>query len=119
LYAAGKNDWRNRLSSPYVAPPKGEPMGKVEVARVKYDGNWDPEPGAWGRMGRMFRWQTQFGVETKPIEMKELGAGSEGPAVAHLTGTAAVKFTDQEVAAVKKFVEGGGALLIDPCGGSQ
>jgi len=119
LYAAGKSDWRNRLSSPYVAAPKGEPMGKVAVARVKYDGNWDPEPGAWGRFGRMFQWQTQFGVETRPVEMKDLAAGGEGPGVAHLTGTEAVKFTDAEVAAVKKFVEDGGVLLVDACGGAQ
>lgn len=117
LYAAGKADLRNRLNSPYVREPKGEGLGKVVVARLKYDGNWDPEPGAWGRFGRLFRWQTNFDLVTQAVEMKELKAS--GASVAHLTGTAAVAFTNDDGAAVKEFVEGGGTLLVDACGGSR
>jgi hypothetical protein len=92
-------------------------MGKVAVARIKYDGNWDPEPGAWGRFGRLFQWQTNFGVGTRPVALKDLKAGDVP--VAHLTGTAAVRFSDEDVAAAKAFVEGGGVLLVDACGGSS
>jgi hypothetical protein len=116
LYAAGKADFRNRLNSPYVPEPKGEPRGAVMIARVKYDGNWDPEPGAWARFGRAFAWQTNFAAAVKPVGLRELkDAGVE---VAHLTGNAATKFTDEDAAAAKAFVENGGTLLIDACGGS-
>jgi hypothetical protein len=117
LYAAGKSGYRNRLSTPYVAPPKGEPQGAVQVARVKYEGNWDPEPGAWGRFGRVFQWQTNFATAVELVELmalKDAGAGR----VAHLTGTAAQRFTSEDAASVKAFVEAGGVLLIDACGGS-
>jgi hypothetical protein len=117
LYAAGKTELRNRLETPYVREAKGEGMGKVEVARIRYDGNWDPEPGAWGRFGRLFQWQTNFGVGTTPVALKDLKAG-DAP-VAHLTGTAAVTFSDEDVAAAKAFVEAGGVLLVDVCGGSK
>jgi uncharacterized protein DUF4159 len=39
-------------------------------------------------------------------------------AVAHLTGTARYDFTDADAAATKAFVEAGGVLLIDQCGGT-
>jgi hypothetical protein len=116
LYAAGKTDLRNRLNSTYVQQPKGEGTGKVDVARLKYDGNWDPEPGAWGRFGRLFRWTTNFDLAARAVDVKSL---TNDVPVAHLTGTAAVNFSDAEVAAVKAFVENGGLLIVDACGGSQ
>src|SRR6185436_20663423 len=42
----------------------------------------------------------------------------ENTPIAHLTGTAELKLSDAEVAAVKKYVESGGTLIIDACGGS-
>jgi hypothetical protein len=122
LYAAGKADLRNRLNSPFVPEPVLDPEGSLQVARLKYEGNWDPEPGAWPRFRRMFEWQTRISVEHPPVELKDLRYDAEGQAgqrVAHLTGTAAYAFGDAEVAAAKAFVEAGGILLIDPCGGSQ
>ena len=56
------------------------------------------------------------------MELKDLKfdpAGKDGQPIAHLTGTAAYAFTDAEVAAARSFVEAGGTLLVDPCGGSQ
>ena len=116
LYAAGKTDFRNRLSSPFVPEPKSEPRGTVQIARVKYEGNWDPEPGAWTRFARMFQWQTAFVAQVKPVEFA--GLKEAGVEVAHLTGNAAVKFSDADAAAARAFVEDGGTLLIDACGGS-
>jgi hypothetical protein len=39
--------------------------------------------------------------------------------MAHLTGTAMYAPTDDEVAAMRRYVEEGGVLLIDACGGSS
>jgi len=38
--------------------------------------------------------------------------------VAHLTGTAHYDFTQDEIMAVKAYVEAGGVLLVDQCGGT-
>jgi hypothetical protein len=39
--------------------------------------------------------------------------------VAHLTGNADVTFTDEQAAALRAYVEAGGVVLIDACGGSH
>ncbi|HZN65212.1 MAG TPA: DUF4159 domain-containing protein [Tepidisphaeraceae bacterium] len=117
LYAAGKTSLRNRLESPYIPEPTDSPATKVAVARVKYPGNWDPEPGAWPRFRKYMEWEGGLAVEHPPVELKELKF-SETP-VAHLTGNVMHNFIEEDAAAIKAFVEEGGVLLIDSCGGVQ
>jgi hypothetical protein len=117
LYAAGKADFRNRIDSPYVPPaPQGE-EGTVGVARVKYDGDWDPEPGAWRRFANLYQWEMDVNVPVTAVEFSALDPRKTP--VAHLTGNGAVKFSDADAAAVRNYVEAGGKLLVDPCGGSK
>jgi hypothetical protein len=120
LYAAGKRDLRNRLDSPYITDPgSAPPNGKVAIARLTYNGNWDPEPGAFPRFSRWMHRQTGTGVDAQPIPV-----GSISPnllktfPIAHLTGTAKAPFSVYDVNAIKAYVEAGGVLVVDPCGGS-
>ena len=53
VYAIGRRNFRNRLDSIYVPPPAGRVSGTIPLARLKYEGNWDPEPGAWRRIARL------------------------------------------------------------------
>jgi hypothetical protein len=116
LYAAGKRDLRNRLDSTYVSDP-GKPVnGSVNLARLEYAGNWDPEPGAWPRFARWFQRRTGMGANVTRVRMAALKP--ETAPVAHLTGTARYEFTQDEIMAVKAYVEAGGVLLVDQCGGT-
>ena len=117
LYAAGKGDLRNRISSPYIPPQGTAGGGSVKIVRLKYAGNWDPEPMAWTRFSRYFQRATDVGVDVSSIEMDQLSPELAG--FAHWTGTDAYTATSAEIAAIRKFVEAGGVLLIDPCGGSS
>lgn len=118
LYGAGKRDLRNRLESPYVSDP-GEPLnGMIGVARLEYAGNWDPEPGAWRRFGRWFQRQTGTGVTVRHVAASSQALDPRAAPVAHLTGTARHDFSDADAAAVKRYVESGGVLLVDNCGGA-
>jgi hypothetical protein len=116
VYAAGKRDLRNRLASPYVPEPSGTPAGGIDVARVQYNGNWDPEPGAWTRFARLMEFRTGTQVRVRPVRWANLTAKTTP--FAHLTGTARYVPTDAEVAAMRAYVETGGVLLIDNCGDS-
>jgi hypothetical protein len=115
LYATGKRDLRNRLDSTFVSDPGTPANGSVPVARLRYAGNWDPEPAAWSRFARWMARQTGTGADVSVVKLSELRPGRAR--VAHLTGTARHDFTQDEIAAAKAFVEGGGVLLIDQCGG--
>lgn len=116
IYAAGKRDLRNRLETNYIAPVAGTPSLTVKIARVRYAGNWNPEPYAWTRFARWFHEKTGYALDVRPVAMRDLDA-KQFP-FAHLTGTAAYRPTEDEVKTVKHYVESGGVLLIDLTGGT-
>lgn len=116
VYATGRRDLRNRLETNVVAPVAGEPVMTVKIARVQYAGAWDPEPYAWTRFARWFRKRTGYALEVVPVSMGSLDAKTYP--FAHLTGAVGYNVTASEAAAVKKYVEAGGVLLIDVTGGT-
>ena len=117
LYASGKSDLRTRLTSAYVPALTEAPTGQAVVARLRYDGNWDPEPYAFERFGRWMQAQTGVAVATVTID-----AGALTPAaapIAHLTGTSAVTLSAAEQRALAAYVQAGGVLVIDAAGGNN
>ncbi|MDB5171679.1 MAG: Prenyltransferase/squalene oxidase, partial [Phycisphaerales bacterium] len=116
VYATGKRDLRNRLETNDIGPIAGAPSTTVNIARVKYSGNWDPEPYAWTRFARQFQKQTGYRLDVHPVAMQELDA--KAYPFAHITGTARYAATTEEVEALKKYVESGGVLLADLTGGA-
>jgi len=116
VYAAGRRDMRNRLDSNLIGPTAGNPSLTVKIARIRYNGNWDPEPYAWARFARWFRKETGYALDVQSISLRDLDA-KQTP-FAHLTGTASFTPSVDEVAGVKKYVEAGGVLLIDLTSGT-
>ncbi len=114
LYAAGKSDLKNRVESEEIEMPPDEPLASMKIARVKYRGNWDPEPNAWDRGRRWLRQQTSLDIDPEATEAGDLSA-SKAP-LADLIGTGKLNLTDKQIASMKKYVEGGGILLVEPCG---
>ncbi len=115
-FAAGKADLRNRLASPYLPAPSEPPSAVLPVARLQYAGNWDPEPYAFVRFGRWFQYQTGLSIQATPLAITKLDI--ERHPIAHLTGNAPFTFTDADLTALSKYVEGGGILVADACGSS-
>jgi hypothetical protein len=114
LYAAGRSELQNRLQAEEISAPTTPAAASLQVARLSYDGNWDPEPAAWPRAARWFRQQTSLDIALEPTAVQDLATAN--PPLAHLTGTAAFKASDAQVDSIKKYVENGGVLLVDPCG---
>jgi hypothetical protein len=117
VYAAGKRDLRNRLDSPYVPPAAGDAVDVIRVARLEYRGNWDPEPGAWQQYSNWFHRQTGTRLEPRAVKLAELKPDPSAYPVAHLTGTHGYQFKPEEAAALRKYVEAGGVVFADVCGG--
>jgi hypothetical protein len=106
----------HRLDTLAVTPSTEEPTRTVKLARVKYNGTWDPEPGAWPRLAKVARaYKTKLDLVTTPLDTLDAKATS----VAHLTGMDAVPLDDAARRTLVKFVEDGGTLIIDACGGTR
>ena len=116
VYACGKAELRNRLASTYIAAPTAPARGTVQLARLKYPANWDPEPWAWERFARAFQRDTGTALHVAPAEWRDLSV--QTAPIAHLTGTAAYTPTEAELRSLRRYVEEGGILLIDICGGA-
>jgi hypothetical protein len=117
VYAAGKRDLRNRLETTYIPPVAQPSVQTVPVARLRYAGNWDPEPGAWPRYQRWFQRQTGYALDVREVAMKDLTP--QTAPLACLTVTARYSPTAEEVAAIKRYVTSGGVLLVDVTGGGR
>ncbi|MGN6367561.1 MAG: DUF4159 domain-containing protein, partial [Phycisphaerae bacterium] len=108
VYATGKERPRSRLEGLAIRSAE-ERMGLV-VGRLKYAGNWDPEPGAWGRFGK------KMGVTVRVVEAGELDP--EQVPVVHVTGTGRVAWPAEVREKLAAYVAGGGVLIGDAAGGS-
>jgi hypothetical protein len=117
VYAAGLRDLQNRVVSSFVGQPSMSPIGTVPLARLQYEGNWDPEPGAWPRMNNVMQVQTGFAIRAIPTKPADLDF--QKTPIATLTGVEALNLNDVDTASIRKFVTRGGVLLIDSCGGSK
>jgi hypothetical protein len=117
IYATGLQVPRNRLETLAIAEVSGAPKATIPVARLKYAGDWDPEPWAWTREARAFRRATSAALRPVPVDIEQLS--TKVAPLAHLTGTSPFALTDAQVAALKSYVDAGGVLLIDATGGAE
>jgi hypothetical protein len=117
VYANGKDTLRNRLESPYIGPVLRDATATVPIARLKYNGNWNPEPEAWPRFARWFQRATSAALQITPIDITALKP--QTAPLAHLTAVESCSLSDAEISALRAYVEAGGTLLIDPCGGNR
>ena len=116
LYATDKAPQPEKGRNTLVFADKSTPKKTVEVARVKYNGNWDPEPGGWTRLAAVLhnRDFADLKVTTVDLDTGDFG----GAKIAHLTGTGEVQLPPEQAGKLKAFVDGGGTLIVDAAGGS-
>jgi len=116
-YTTDRASFRHRGTSPWPEKRPVVPLRRAKVARVRYDGNWDPEPLAWERFAMLMgqKWQTVLTAE--PVDADKLDPHT--CRVAAMTGTQTLRLTDAQKQTFKSFVEDGGTLIIDAAGGSE
>jgi len=114
LYAIGKTDFRNRLAAPGIPANAPPAQASLDMARLRYAGDWDFEPAAWPRFARWFGQQTSLGLNVQAVDIADLSAAKTP--LAHLNGTGDLVLTEAQIQAVAHYVNDGGVLLIDCAG---
>ncbi|MHC4983472.1 MAG: DUF4159 domain-containing protein [Planctomycetota bacterium] len=108
----------NRGVRTWPAEPDFAGTKTVKLARLKHDGNCDPEPLAYQRLARLMSEETQVVLQVAgPIAISELPAS--GAQVATMTGTEKFELSAEETKTLMQFVMDGGILVIDAAGGSR
>ncbi len=111
LYATGQNTGKPRLASNYVQRlATATPANAVRAARLKYDGDFDPEPASLQQLGTLLTNQHDIDLKVSSLSATELTSDTQ---IAFLTLTNNASLSDDEVAALKKWIEAGGTLWID------
>jgi hypothetical protein len=117
-YAVDKQNLRQKGDRFTVAVDENiKPQRTIAVTRVKYAGNWDPEPGGWQRLSAIFNNQQQVELTTEAVEIDALATAKAK--TAHLTGTDAIELNAKAIDAIKTFIDGGGVLVVDAAGGAS
>lgn len=117
FYVSGRASLRSKLDSLAVAAPAKPPGKTLTLGRLEYKGNWNPEPEAWARMGRLAALHHGARLKVQRVEARELDA--RAMPLVHITGTAAITLPDGDLAALEKYLKDGGFLFIDSAGGSD
>ena len=118
MYATDKGMMHHRASRRWPAQPTVTYNGSVKVIRLKWDGNWNPEPLALERLGRLMGEQTGVKLDAlAPVPIKSLLTTAAD--VALLGGTGTLKANAADAAAIQAFVAKGGTIVIDAAGGDE
>jgi hypothetical protein len=120
-YASGKAELRNRLEERAIAKPNFAASSSIAIARLKYSGQWDPEPAAWPRFARYFQWETSVAIEPTVVDLgaATLGLSAGQFPIAHLTGSAAFAPSEAQIKALREYVLAGGTLIVEAVGGVE
>ena len=118
LYVTDYGSLRHRGTSNWPEP-KATPVKKqVTIARIKHNGNCDPEPLAFDRFKLMMKNEEGVDLKVTPPQQATALAGSDAK-IAVMTGTNAFKLAAKDKQALKAFVNGGGTLVVDAAGGPR
>ena len=114
LYSGGGNPPPGRFSSAMKQASQPPPAKRfINVARLKYAGDYDVCPLAIDRLSRTL-------ARSLPVALKELPAGDASkqidPSITllWLTGNVPPRFSEAELENIRKYLRNGGTLLIDP-----
>ncbi len=114
LFAVGTETSRTRLASNYIVPSDDEPYEQLTVARLRHDGDFDPEPGALKQIAALMARGHGLGLEVQTRNPDELADTK----IAFMTTTGGGALSDDQAKALREWVEAGGTLWLDAAGGS-
>ncbi len=90
----------------------------IKLARLKYAGNWDPEPGGWRRLANAMHNDRHIDLDAHIVDLTRDKLDGTFQA-AELTVGGPIALSDPERAAIRDYVSKGGTLVFDVAGGTS
>ncbi|MFW6133198.1 MAG: DUF4159 domain-containing protein [Planctomycetota bacterium] len=116
LLATGRGQLLPRGADRWPEEPDRPAERTIAIARLKHEGNCDPEPLAWRRLALLAGADGVALDLAGPLAPVELRFADHPVAV--MTGTEAFTWTEEELTALRRFVRAGGTLIVDAAGGA-
>lgn len=118
LYVTDMGTLRQRAASHWPKADAFEARVTIRVARLKYAGNYDPEPLAWQRLAIVMGNKQKVKLDvTGWVTFDDLDA-SKQPILA-MTGTDDFKLSPGQADSLRKYLAAGGTMVIDSAGGGK
>jgi len=117
LYANGGRLPAGRFA-PQAEPPAPKPRKSIPIARLKYKGDYDVCPLMIPRLGGALARSLSIGLEELPPADPAKPIDATIPLL-WLTGNIPPGFSPAEGANIRRYLEAGGTLLIDPAIGRR
>lgn len=114
LFAVGTEANRTRLASDYVVPVEGHTGQRVSAARIRYQGDYDPEPGALRQLTAVMGRDAGVNLDVQTLNPDQL----TDQRIAFMTAARGGKLDAEQAEALRQWVEAGGTLWVDAAGGS-
>ena len=117
-YATDKSRIRSRLQTSAIVMRDTAVKRTIRIARIRYNGTWDPEPYGWTRLRAYLRNHTATDLDV--VEGVALDSASLSDfRVAHITGLTTLRLSPAEMQGLRQFLNGGGTLIADAAGGGE
>ncbi len=99
-------------------PAPTEATGTLKIVRLRWSGNWNPEPLALERFSRLLAAQTRIQLTVAdPVDIADVA--KSGANIAILSGQGKFQATPDQLAALTAFAQNGGTLIVDAAGGDD
>ena len=116
FYATDRRQLRGKLTARTPAKPAGEVQHWINVARVRYRGDWDVCPQLFERLTRTLSEAVSVGIrQSDPVDLNQ-----DVPSEVQLlwmTGTRTIRLTPKQITRLKRYLLNGGMLFIDQATG--
>ena len=103
----------------FPAPTPAQSTGPQEtgltIARVQYSGggDWYANPSSLPNLLEFIRDRTGLPVSSRPIEVQLTDPALRSHPYAYITGHGNLRFSEAEIAALRRYLDGGGFLHVD------
>lgn len=121
LYVTDKSNPRFKGEDEWAdLDPAVKPRQHLRLLRLKFGGNWDPEPGGWLRLRNLMHNENALELKLQMLDLAQPEVAIEPQLfpLAHMTSTAPLDIPQEQLQVLRTYTNAGGVLLLDAAGGS-